>query len=284
MLAGALFGPMLAGALIPLIGLPTLYLLDAVGLTATLWAVFRLPALPQLADGPGSGFGSGSEAGTGSEATADSAESAPPPRRRTADWAQVADGFRFAAANRLLLLSFAVDLIAMVFGMPRALFPQLAATTFGGSHLALGLLFAAMPAGALLGGLLSGTFTRVQRHGAMTIVAVVGWGLAMFGLGMTGSLALACLFLALGGITDFISMIFRNSILQSAAPDEMRGRMQGVFTAVVAGGPRLGDLRAGATAAVTGVTISWTAGGIACAVVALVAAPLVRPFWNYRSQ
>ena len=281
MLAGALFGPMLAGALIPLIGLPTLYLLDAVGLTATLWAVFRLPPLPRLATGSESGAEAGTEAESGS--AAGSAESAVPRRRRTTDWTRVADGFRFAAANRLLLLSFAVDLIAMVFGMPRALFPQLAATTFGGSHLALGLLFAAMPAGALAGGLLSGTFTRVQRHGAMTIVAVVGWGLAMLGLGLTGSLALACLFLALGGIADFVSMIFRNSILQSVAPDDMRGRMQGVFIVVVSGGPRLADLVHGFTGAALGTRAAIAGGGLAVVIAVLLLAATSPAYWRYRA-
>jgi MFS family permease len=255
-LTGALFGPMVAGALIPVVGLPTLYIIDAAGLTATIWAVYRLPALPPL--------------------------SGAAPRRT--DWTQVADGFRFVRANRLLLLSFAVDLIAMVLGMPRALFPQIAATTFGGDHLALGLLFAAMPAGALVGGLLSGTFTRVRRHGAMTVAAVIAWGLAMLGLGLTGSLALACVFLALGGAADFVSMAFRGAILQSAAPDEMRGRMQGVFIVVVAGGPRLADLVHGIAGAAVGTRAAVAVGGLAVVVAVVILATLVPSFWRYRAS
>ncbi len=266
MLSGALFGPMVAGALIPVIGLPTLYLIDAVGLTATLWAVYRLPAMPPLTAQADAASGAGSSS-----------------RRRTTDWSQVADGFRFAAANRMLLISFAVDLIAMVFGMPRALFPQLAATTFAGNHLALGLLFAAMPAGALAGGLVSGTFTRIRRHGAMTIAAVVAWGLAMLGLGLTGSLAFACLFLALGGAADFVSMIFRGSILQSAAPDEMRGRMQGVFIVVVSGGPRLADLVHGFAGAAFGTHAAIAGGGIAVVAGVLVLAATSPAYWRYRA-
>ena len=279
LLAGALFGPMVAGALIPVLGLPTLYLLDAIGLTATLWAVYRLPALPQ--ETPGSATESDAESntrtGTGSDVASGTA------RRRTTDWTQVADGFRFAAANRLLLLSFAVDLIAMVLGLPRALFPQLAATTFHGSHLALGLLFSAMPAGSLAGGLLSGTFTRVRRHGAMTIAAVGAWGLAMLGLGLTGSLWLACLFLALGGAADFVSMIFRNSILQSVAPDDMRGRMQGVFIVVVAGGPRLADLVHGFAGATLGTRTAIAGGGLAVVVAVLTLAATSPAYWRYRA-
>ncbi|HZP49554.1 MFS transporter [Actinocrinis sp.] len=270
MLAGALFGPMVAGALIPIIGLSTLYLLDAVGLTATLWAVYRLPALPPLKaeDSPGSGLAD---------------PNAPVEARRTG-WAQVADGFRFVAANRLLLNSFVVDLIAMVFGMPRALFPQMAATTYASNHLALGLLFAAMPAGALVGGLLSGTYTRVRRHGAMTIGAVAAWGLAMLGLGLSGSILLACLFLAIGGVADFVSMVFRGSILQMAAPDEMRGRMQGVFTVVVAGGPRLADLVHGIAGAALGTRTAVAAGGLAVVAGVVILATFSPTYWRYRAN
>jgi MFS family permease len=271
MLGGALFGPMIAGALIPILGLPTLYLLDAVGLTATLWAVYRLPALPPLGSG-------GSSNGAGAAAADSALES-----RRTG-WAQVADGFRFVAANRLLLNSFVVDLIAMVFGMPRALFPQLAATTYATNHLALGLLFAAMPAGALVGGLLSGTYTRVRRHGAVTIGAVAAWGLAMVGLGLSGSILLACLFLAIGGVADFVSMVFRGSILQMAAPDEMRGRMQGVFTVVVAGGPRLADLVHGIAGAALGTRAAVAGGGLAVMVGVVILATFSPSYWRYRAN
>ncbi len=256
MMVGSLFGPMLAGALIPVVGISTLYLVDAIGLTAMIWAVFRLPALPPLI-----------------EAAA----------RRRADWNQVADGFRFVAANKLLLLSFVADLIAMVLGMPRALFPQMAATTFGGNHLALGLLFAAIPAGSLVGGLLSGTFTRIRRHGAMTIAAVAVWGVAMIGFGLSGSIVLACLFLALGGLADFVSMVFRSAILQMAAPDEMRGRMQGVFTVVVAGGPRLADLVHGVGGATVGTRATVAGGGVAVVIAVLITALLVPSYWRYQA-
>jgi MFS family permease len=265
MLTGALFGPLLAGALIPIIGLPTLYLIDAVGLTATLWAVYRLPALPPLRS---------------AIPTTDTATPTPPRRTGLAD---VIDGFRFVTANQLLALSFLVDLIAMVFGMPRALFPQLAATTFAQNHLALGLLYAAMPAGALVGGLFSGTYTRIRRHGLMTIAAVAAWGLAMAGFGLSGSIVLACAFMAAGGAADFVSMVFRSAILQSTAPDDMRGRMQGVFVVVVTGGPRLADLVHGFGGAALGTRTAVTAGGLAVVVAVLGLAVLSPSYLRYES-
>ena len=268
MLTGALFGPLLAGALIPVIGLPTLYLIDAVGLTVTLWAVYRLPALPPLRSR------ADTASGDGAAATA--------PQRRTG-LADVIDGFRFVTANQLLALSFLVDLIAMVFGMPRALFPQLAATTFAHNHLALGLLYASMPAGALVGGLFSGTYTRIRRHGLMTIAAVAAWGLAMAGFGLSGSIVLACAFMAAGGVADFVSMVFRSAILQSTAPDDMRGRMQGVFVVVVTGGPRLADLVHGLGGATLGTRTAITAGGLAVVAAVLGLAALSPAYLRYKS-
>jgi MFS family permease len=230
---GGLIGPMIGGALIPITGLSTLYLIDACGLVVALWAVLRLPAMPPL------------------EIAA-----------RRASVAHIAEGFRVGLSNRLLAWSFGVDLIAMVFGMPRALFPQLADTTFASNHLALGWLYAAIPLGSVLGGLLSGSFSRMRRHGLMTIVAVACWGLAIVGFGLSGNLVLASLFLALGGAADLMSMVFRQSILQSVVTDEMRGRMQGVFTVVVAGGPRLADLVHGVAGAALGTRTAITCGGV----------------------
>jgi len=233
MSVGGLIGPMVGGALIPITGLSALYLIDACGLIAALWAVLRLPSLPPV-DGA----------------------------RRRASVGHIAEGFRVGLANRLLAWSFGVDLIAMVFGMPRALFPQLATTTFAGDHLALGWLYAAIPLGSLLGGLLSGSFSRFKRHGLMTIVAVGCWGLAIIGFGLSGNLAFASLFLALGGAADLMSMVFRQSILQTVVTDELRGRMQGVFTVVVAGGPRLADLVHGVAGAALGTRTAITCGGV----------------------
>jgi MFS family permease len=259
MQTGQIFGPLLAGVLIPVIGLPELYLADAVALCATLWAVWRMPPLPPL--------------------------TAPTAERRRAGWRQVGEGFRYITARRVLLVSFLADIIAMVFGMPRALFPQLAATTYApwGSGFALGLLFAAIPIGGMAGGLLSGTFSRARRHGAMVIGAVAAWGLAIAASGLSRGLWWAALFLALAGVADMVSMVFRGAILQSVATDDMRGRMQGVFTVVVAGGPRLADLLHGTMGQALSPRVAVAAGGVLTVVAVLAMAAAVPDFLRYRA-
>jgi MFS family permease len=254
---GAVLGPMAAGALMPVIGLSTLYLVDTVVLTVTLWAVWKLPPLPPL-NGP----------------------------VRRAGLRDVIDGFRYLATQKILLASFLVDIIAMVFGMPRALFPEMAERTFGdppGGGPALGWLFAAIPIGALLCGVASGWLSRISRHGVAVTIAVVAWGVAIVGFGLSQSLWLAVVFMALAGAADFVSMVFRSSILQSATTDEMRGRLQGVFTVVVAGGPRIADVTHGWTAAGVGTAASAAGGGFLVIVFVVLAVVLLPAFWRYRA-
>jgi Transmembrane secretion effector len=255
MQAGWIAGPLAAGALIPVIGLPTLYLLDAVALTATIWAVWRLPALPPLH----------------SEA-------------RRAGWRDVLNGFGYVATHRLLLVSFLADILAMVFGMPRALFPELAHLGYPGvsRDFALGLIFAAIPIGSLLGGLLSGTFSHLRRHGLMVILSVCGWGLAIVGFGLSRSIWAAVSFLALAGAMDMVSMVFRGTILQAAATDEMRGRMQGVHTVVVVGGPRVADVIHGVLAPAAGAAAVTIGGGTLVVVLTIALALAVPAFLSYQ--
>ncbi|MFI5879370.1 MFS transporter [Streptomyces sp. NPDC051554] len=256
MQTGQVVGPLLAGVLIPVIGLPELYLIDALALCVTLWAVVKLPSLPPL-------------------------ESATP---RRAGWREVAAGFRYISLHKVLLLSFLADIIAMVFGMPRALFPQLAAQTYApyGEGLALGMLFAAIPIGAVVGGLFSGTFSRARRHGLMVIGAVVAWGAAITGFGLSSNLWIGVAFLAAAGVADMVSMVFRGAILLSAATDEMRGRMQGVFTVVVAGGPRLADVLHGTAGSALGTRTAVAGGGILVIVIMLALAAAVPALRRYR--
>jgi MFS family permease len=178
-------------------------------------------------------------------------------------------------------MSFGVDIVAMVLAMPRALYPEVADERFHGT---VGPLYAAIAIGSLLAGLSSGWIGLVRRQGVALTVAIVGWGACVAMAGLARQLWLAVLLLAVAGAADLVSAVYRQTILQTYAPDEMRGRMQGVFIAVVAGGPRLGDLRAGATAAATTATISWVGGGIACVTVVIVAALAVPPFWRYSTH
>jgi MFS family permease len=262
--AGGIAGPLVGGALIPLVGFSWLYLIDTVTLFATLGAVIRLPRLP-VQGAPGS---------PGLKA--------------------VIDGFRYLRTQPVLMMSFVVDIIAMVFGMPRALFPEMAHVDFGGpaeGGLAFALLFAAIPAGAVVGGVLSGWVSRVERQGLAVIVAILVWGFAMIGFGVAALLApaapsvfllIAVTMLAIGGAADMISAAFRTAMLQSAASDDVRGRLQGIFIVVVAGGPRVADVLHGATAAVTGAAVAAAGGGVLVVIGTVLAAVAVPAFVRYR--
>jgi Major Facilitator Superfamily len=249
------------------VDLQTLYLIDAITCIAPIWATFRLSPIPP----------------TVMEAV-----------RNKWGFTAVLDGFRYLAGNHVVLMSFVVDLIAMILGMPRALFPQMAHESFGGpveGGTAMALLAAGIAVGAVAGGVFSGWLPRIRRQGLAVVVAIVVWGLAMVGFGLasgqahgTASLMLwiALAFLAIGGAADMVSSVFRNTILQQAASDEVRGRLQGVFTVVVAGGPRLADAVHGGAAAVVGTTVA-AAGGGALVVVGVVACALLVPiFTRYR--
>ncbi|MGI9004050.1 MAG: MFS transporter [Pseudonocardia sp.] len=255
---GSVVGPLLAGVLIPVIGLPTLYLLDAIALLATLWATWRLPAVP-----PPSAAGGRARAGV----------------------REVLAGFRYAAMHKVLLVSFLVDIVAMAFGMPRVLFPEMSETVFGdppGGGIALGLLFAAIPLGTVIGGLFSGWLHRIRRQGVAVTVAVCVWGLAVALFGLTDALWLAVVLLAVGGAADLVSAVFRSSMLQTVATDEMRGRMQGVFIVVVTGGPRVADLWHGSAGAGIGPGAAATVGGVAVVVGTIVVVSVFPVFWRYR--
>lgn len=182
-------------------------------------------------------------------------------------WAAVKEGFAFVRGNRLVSSTFAIDLVAMIFGMPAALFPVLAVTQFHRGPAIVGLLFAAPSAGALVGALSGGWVRRVHRPGVAVIWAVTAWGAAIAAFGLVGSnLPLALGFLALAGASDVISAIFRSTIAQLATPDRLRGRLSTIFILVVTGGPRLGDFEAGLVAAWFTPTTSVVTGGLACIV------------------
>jgi MFS family permease len=248
---GQVVGPLIAGVLVGLThGFAYAYGIDAVLFTTALYSALRLPPLPPDKDA-----------------------------RTSLGLRSVVDGLRFIATRPVVVMSFLVDICAMVLAMPRALFPAVADARFHGT---VGPLYAAIAIGSLVAGVSSGWIGRVRRQGRALVYAVVGWGLAVAAAGAVHQLWLVVTLLAVAGAADLVSAVYRQTILQTYAPDEMRGRMQGVFIAVVAGGPRLGDLRAGAMASVTTTSFSWIFGGLACAVVVIVAGVLVRPFWRYR--
>jgi MFS family permease len=250
---GQVIGPLIAGVLVGLNhGFAYAYGIDAVLFTAALYSALRLPDIPPLAD-----------------------------VREQPSMHAVAEGLRFIAKNPILIMSFLVDIAAMVLAMPRSLFPAVADLRFGGN---VGPLYAAIAMGAVLAGLSSGWIGRVRRQGRALVVAIAGWGAAVALSGLAQQLWLVVALLALAGAADLVSAVYRQTILQTYAPDAMRGRMQGVFIAVVAGGPRLGDVRAGATAAVSTPEFSWVAGGVGCVAVVIVAGYLVRPFWRYDAR
>lgn len=253
-------GPLCAGVLLVNVGIASAYAVDALAFTVALWATLKLPSLPP-ATGPDP------EPGVVDEAIGETALTGPPVRaRRIAGWREVREGLAYIVRSPVLLLSFGVDIAAMVLALPRSLFPEVAQQRFGEGS--IGWLYAAIGIGSVLAGLTSGWIGRVHRQGVALVVAVVAWGLAVALAGVAGSLWLAVSLLAVAGAADLISAVYRQTILQTYAPDGFQGRMQGVFIAVVAGGPRLGDLRAGGTAALVGPTASWVGGGIAAAVVA----------------
>jgi MFS family permease len=238
-------GPLAAGLIFAALGtdagVPVAYAVDAVLFALSFWATLRLPSVP------------------------------PEGEHRSMGLRSVADGLRYLATTPVLLLSFAIDIVAMVLAMPKALFPEVAAERFGGGA-AVGWLFSAIALGSVLGGLTSGWLSRVRRQGRLLVAAVVAWGVAIAAAGLARQLWLAVALLAVAGAADLVSAVNRQSILQTYAPDRLRGRLQGVNITVVAGGPRLGDLRAGTMAGAWGVPVAWVGGGLAAAVLALALA------------
>ena len=234
----ALAGPALAGVLLATLGVTAVYVTAVAGFAVALVAILRVRPLPPAGGGVAARSG----------------------------WAAVREGLAFARSTPVLLSTFVIDLNAMIFGMPRALFPALAVTTYHVGPGGLGLMYAAPGAGALLGAAASGWVGGVRRQGLAVIVSVVAWGAAIvaFGLVPREWFPLALVLLAAAGWADVVSAVFRNTILQLVAPDAMRGRLSALHIAVVTSGPRLGDVEAGAVAAATSVRFSVVSGGLAC--------------------
>ena len=231
----SVLGPALGGALIATLGLPAAYGMNALAIAVSVVTLLGLRPMPPLDSAPRFTF------------------------------AAIREGLRYARRTRVLLATFVVDLDAMIFGMPVALFPILALDVFHAGAEGVGLMTAAPAAGALLGAFFTGWVHRVRFQGRAVIIAVAVWGLAIAGFGLaTFSLPLALLFLAIAGAADMFSAIFRSTILQVGLPDHLRGRLSALHLTVVTGGPRLGDLEATAVAAAVNAPFSVVSGGLLC--------------------
>jgi MFS family permease len=252
--ATALIGPAIAGVTIARAGLPWAYAFDLLTYGVMLIAAWLIrPIPPERGEGAATG------------------------------WAAVKEGYRYLRGRRVLQSTFVIDIIAMVFGMPRALFPILAATQFGGGAAVVGLLFAAPAVGALIGALTTGWVGRIKHQGQAVVWAVVVWGAGIATFGFANRLWVAVLLLAIAGGADVISAIFRTTILQLSVPDALRGRISGIHILVVTGGPRLGDLEAGLVAAAFTPAASVVSGGLLCIAGALLLAWRVPEFWRYHA-
>ncbi len=229
-------GPGVGGLLIAWLGVGAAYVIDAASCLAMVAAVLAMsPQLPIGGEGPQLGI-----------------------------WQSIGEGLRFVRGNQALMGSFAIDLVAMTFGMPRALFPVLSVGVYGAGAAGTGLLYAAVSAGATVAALTTGWLAHARRLGRITIFAVLAWGAAIALAGLVSSLWPAAALLAIAGAADSVSAVCRSTINQTVTPDHMRGRMSSVFSLVVTSGPRLGDVEAGAVASATGPRFSVTSGGLAC--------------------
>jgi MFS family permease len=249
---GSIAAPALAGVLIATAGLPVAYALDIltfVGSLATLWLMRSVP---------------------------------PPADATRPSLRGVVEGIRYAWSRDELIGTYGVDIIAMFFGMPMALFPAIA-EEFGGAGV-LGLLYAAPAVGALIVTVTSGWISRVHRHGLAVILAAATWGVAITGFGLAPSLVLALAALVVAGGADMVSGIFRATIWNQTIPDRLRGRLAGIEQVSYTSGPLLGNLRAGVVGSLASVRVSVVSGGVLCVIGVVLAAIALPAFRRYDAR
>jgi MFS family permease len=246
---GLLVGPALGGIVIAGWGLPAAYAIDVISYLVALVVFLGIAPARPVGDGPPVGFRS------------------------------VLDGIRFLRGS-LVMSVFALDLLAMIFGMPRALFPALAVRLGGGPTL-YGLLLSSIAVGAVLASVFSGWTSRVRHQGRAILAGVAVWGAAIAVAGSVKAPALVLVFFAVGGAADVVSGVFRSTIAADLTPDALRGRVSGVELAVYAGGPVLGDVEAGVVGGLISVPFAIVSGGLACIAAAAAFAMFVPRLTHY---
>jgi MFS family permease len=249
--SAALAGPALAGVLAVKLGFEYAYLLDTVSYLAVIVAVARMHPSPPTAE------------------------------RASVGWSTIVEGLRFLRGKQVLQGTFWIDLNAMIFGLPVALYPAFVLDVLDASPSLVGLLYSAEALGALLVALVSGRAKHVRRQGLVTLVACVCWGAGIVGFGLSPTLWVALVFLMLASASDMVSGLYRDAILKTVTPDEMRGRLEGISLSVVGTGPSLGNAEAGLLASVTTVRTSIVSGGVACILGAGLLALVLPRFRRY---
>jgi MFS family permease len=247
-------GPAIGGVLIAAIGLDAVYAIDALTCLAIAWSVWAMsPQPPERVAG----------------------------EDEVSTTRSIVEGLRFVGGNRALLGSFVIDLSAMTFGMPRALFPVMAVGIYGAGASGTGLLYAAVSAGAVVAAFTAGWLRNARRLGRIVVWAVLVWGAAIAFAGFAGSIWIAAALFAVAGAADSVSAVCRSTINQVVTPDHLRGRMSSVFFLVVASGPRLGDVEAGTVASLTTTRTAVVSGGVACALAVGVVCVAFPPLWRF---
>src|SRR6476619_712747 len=252
MTIGMVAGPAIGGVLIATIGLPLTYGLDVATFLFSLTMLRLMRAVP------------------------------PPPGAEAPSLRRILEGVRYARSRPDLLGTYSVDIVAMFFGMPMALFPAIA-EGFGGAG-ALGLLYAAPSVGSLIATVSSGWTANVRRHGRAICLAAAGWGAAIVAFGLAGNLWVALAFLAVAGGADMISGLFRSVMWNSTIPDALRGRLAGIEQVSYSTGPLLGNVESGVAASLIGVRGAVVSGGLLCVVGVAITAMALPVFWRYRSE
>ena len=247
----AIGGPALGGVCMAALGYPLTYMIDVLSFLVSLISLAAIRRMP------------------------------PSDRASRPGIQSIVEGLKYALGRPELIGTYVVDMVAMTFAMPMALFPSMA-VAWGGAK-AAGWLYSAMSFGSLFTTIFSGWTSKVNRHGAAVVIAAAIWALAIVFVGFSSSLPLAVVCLAMAGAADSVSGVFRGTIWNETIPSDLRGRLAGVEMISYLSGPLLGNARAGWVASISSNTISIVSGGVICFVGVLLCIPFLPAFWNYHA-